>query len=257
MGTPSIFSIHQITFTQNCSKLQQKPRNCKKHFKASTLIMANYTMDLTELDNLSYTELQNARTQLEAAHRRILALQNAQSRLLRLPGELRNAIFLFAMYAELEERKKRCKKFSFREPAFFATNRQIRIECVGIWLRDVLVWEELVEVIPDQQPLSSEPKVEVDKIEDIVARKIESGIGPLNCSGAVKEWRSLSTEMVKDLHSQRSKTGQLALITERAHCDLKRLRDSIQGSRSICPRKGLARVQGWHNGAPSLRWWMW
>ncbi|WPA99869.1 uncharacterized protein RHO25_004489 [Cercospora beticola] len=144
--------------------------------------MANYTMDLTELDNLSYTELQNARTQLEAAHRRILALQNAQSRLLRLPGELRNAIFLFAMYAELEERKKRCKKFSFREPAFFATNRQIRIECVGIWLRDVLVWEELVEVIPDQQPLSSEPKVEVDKIEDIVARKIESGIGPLNCS---------------------------------------------------------------------------
>lgn len=219
--------------------------------------MANYTMDFTQLDSLSYTELQNARTQLEAAHRRILALQNAQSRLLRLPGELRNTIFLFAMYAELEERKKRCKKFTFREPTFFAANRQIRIECVGIWLRDVLVWEELVEVIPDQQPLTSEPKVEIDKVEDVVARKLESGIGLVNCSGAVKEWRSLSTEMVKDLHSQRSKTGQLALVTERAHCDLKRLRDSIQSSRSICPRKGLARVHGWHNGAPSLRWWMW
>lgn len=177
------------------------------------------TTSVDMLDNMSFNDLETVKVQLETVRQRILQLQNAQSPLFRLPGELRNRIFLFAMHAELEERKKQGRHGSiFKEPAFFSLSRLVKVECSGVWFSDVLVWEEF--------------------------------------NSTEREWRVLPMVEIRAMCVARSKVGQLTLVTQPSHCDLMRTRESVEGSRSICPRKGLARVK---NGSCvcGLRWWVW
>lgn len=171
------------------------------------------------LDSMSFNDLESVKFQIETVRKRILQLQNDQSLLFRLPGELRNRVLLMAMFAELDDRKKQGRHASiFREPSFFSSSRQIKVECSGVWFSDVLVWEEF--------------------------------------DSADREWRVLPIEEIKAICVAKSKVGQLTLVTQPAHCDLKRTRESVEGSRSICPRKGLVSVKD--GGCLSaLRWWVW
>lgn len=177
--------------------------------------------DIDDLNSLSFSDLETIKLHIEIVRRRILSVQNSQSPLLRLPGELRNRIFIFAMHMELQKRRKESRHaVLYTQPAFFAISRQTYAECRGLWLSDVLVWEEYVS---------------------------ES-----------KAWRILTAEEIWAMCKERSKAGKLKLVTQPAHCDLGRTRGSVEGSRSICPRKGLARVvQGEGSGLPQMRWWVW
>ena len=204
---------------------------------------------------MSYNDLEHMKVQLDTMRQRILALQNAQSPLFRLPGELRNHILRLAMHAELLKRKTHSKTaVLFKEPAFFSTSRQIRKESLGVWYSDVLAWEELIDC-PGTVP---EVKTDIEMIEnagvssDLIGEPIV-----VDCSGAMKYWRRLGMDDVKNMCSQKSKAGRFALVTQSSHCDLSRTKASVESSRSICPRKGLVRVKGWPNGCPSLRWWVW
>lgn len=171
------------------------------------------------LDSMSYSDLEDFKLQIETVRQRILQLQNAKSFLFRLPGELRNRVFFLAMLAELDDRKQQKRNGSiFREPAFFSLSRQIKLECSGLWFSDVLIWEEF--------------------------------------DSAERKWRVLSVKEIKAMCMARSKVGQLTLVTQPSHCDLGRTRESVEGSRSICPRKGLVRVKN-EICMVGLRWWVW
>lgn len=204
---------------------------------------------------MSYADLESMKLHLDTMRQRILALQNAQSALFRLPGELRNHILRLAMHAELLERKNHSRTAAlFKEPAFFSTSRQIRNECMGVWFSDVLSWEELIDYS------GTIPKVKTDIEMTENAGVSSEPIGEpifVDCSGTMKYWRRLDMEDVKSMCSQKSKAGKFALVTQASHCDLFRTKASVESSRSICPRKGLVRVRGWANGCPSLRWWVW
>ncbi|KAK4505184.1 hypothetical protein PRZ48_003147 [Zasmidium cellare] len=177
------------------------------------------------LESLAFADLELIKSQLDTFRHRILALQNSRSPLFQLPGELRNKIFLFAMYAELLERKRNLSRHPnghlYKTPGFFSVSRQIHAECMGVWFSDVLVWEEF----------------DVSK----------------------QSWRQLGMEEIDKISSARTTSGDTALVTKLAHCDLGRTRGGVEASRSICTRKGLVRMQGEDEivGFPKLRWWVW
>lgn len=252
------------------------------------------------LHNMSHADLESLKIHLDALRERILALQNAQSTFLQLPAELRNHILRFAMYAELVERRDggggRCLKSSststtkqtnaiFREPEFFATCRQIRRECLGVWFQDVLAWEEFVVVDDDEEeeedsaslpstlPNTSAPTPTLAPVDVIATtspptppskywktlsfldlQKTNILPSPSFLSAQNPEQQQLKGERRKPSSSSSS---SLRLITQVIHCDLSRARAGVEGSTSIVPRKGLVRVQGWREGGPSLRWWVW
>lgn len=166
---------------------------------------------------MAFDDLEKIKSQLEDVRKHIIDLQNVQSLLFRLPGELRNKIFLLAMHAELQDRKESSRyTMMFRKPNFFATSRQIRAECTSVWESDILIWEEF---------------------------------------DSSRQWRRVKPEEVKAICRQRSTTGKPTLITQLAHCDVSRTRRNVEGSCSICPRKGLVRLQS--EIALQLRWWVW
>lgn len=260
------------------------------------------------LHNMSHADLESLKIHLDALRERILALQNAQSTFLQLPAELRNHILRFAMYAELVERRDggsgRCLTSSsggsttkqtnsiFREPEFFATCRQIRRECLGVWFQDVLAWEEFVVVdddddkedsasapLPSTLPNTSAPTptptlASVDVIAptspptppskywktlsflDLQKTNILPSPSFLSAQNPEQQQQQQKGERRKPSSSS-SSSSSLRLITQVIHCDLSRARAGVEGSTSIVPRKGLVRVQGWREGGPSLRWWVW
>lgn len=201
----------------SCWLAESHPRLQVSEFTANDNMQNTQSVEM--LDTMSFQDLESVKAQMDIVRQRILQLQNAQSFLYRLPSELRNQVFLLAMFAELEDRKQHGRHASiFREPAFFGSSRQIRLECSGVWFLDVLAWEEF--------------------------------------NPAEREWKVLSIDQVKAMCVAKSKVGQLTLVTQPSHCDLGRTRESVEGSRSICPRKGLVRVK--HGGCMSgLRWWVW
>lgn len=211
------------------------------------------------------------------------------------------------MYAELVERRDggggRCLTSSststtkqtnaiFREPEFFATCRQIRRECLGVWFQDVLAWEEFVVVDDDEEeeedsasaslpstlPNTSASAPTPTPTPTTAPVDVIAATSPLTPS---KYWKTLSfldlqkTNILPSPsflsaqnpeHQQQkgerrkpssSSSSSLRLITQVIHCDLSRARAGVEGSTSIVPRKGLVRVQGWREGGPSLRWWVW
>lgn len=266
------------------------------------------------LHNMSHADLESLKIHLDALRERILALQNAQSTFLQLPAELRNHILRFAMYAELVERRDggggRCltsrssgsggiiggsttkqTNAIFREPEFFATCRQIRRECLGVWFQDVLAWEEFVVVDDDEEEEDSAsaslpstlPNTSAPTPTPATATASVNVIAPTSPpTPPSKYWKTLSfldlqktnllpsptflsaqnPEQQQQQKGERRKTSSsssssLRLITQVIHCDLSRARAGVEGSTSIVPRKGLVRVQGWRDGGPSLRWWVW
>lgn len=183
----------------------------------------------------------------------------------------------------------------FREPEFFATCRQIRRECLGVWFQDVLAWEEFVVDDDDEEeeedsasaslfstlPNTSAPTpTPTPTIASVDVDVIAPTSPPTPPS---KYWKTLSfldlqktnllpspsflssqnSEEQQQKKGERRKTSSssssssLRLITQVIHCDLSRARAGVEGSTSIVPRKGLVRVQGWREGGPSLRWWVW
>lgn len=183
-------------------------------------ILANkHTQDAMDLDKMTFEDLEIYKSQLDLVRQRILDLQNARSPLFRLPSELRNMIFVLAMHGELQERKRSSRHATmFKQPAFFAANRQVKAECTGLWFADVLIWEEF----------------------DFTSKK----------------WTRMSTDAVREICLAKTASGRCNLVTQSAYCDVIRTRDAVEGSRSICPRKGLVRID---NGMPlpQLRWWVW
>ena len=175
--------------------------------------------DTVQLENMDFHDLEAMKKRLDAVRRRILQLQNSQSLLFRLPGEIRNKIFLFAMHAELEHRKETSRhnhSTLYTEPAFFRASRQVYSECFGVWFKHLLVWEEF-------------------------------------CTDS-KQWKRLEMGEVRELCS---KDAKCRVVTKMAHCNLSRTRESVEESRSICPRKGLVRAQTEGVVLPQLRWWIW
>lgn len=258
------------------------------------------------LHNMSHADLESLKIHLDALRERILALQNAQSTFLQLPAELRNHILRFAMYAELVERRDggggRCLTSSststtkqtnaiFREPEFFATCRQIRRECLGVWFQDVLAWEEFVVDDDDEEvsasaslpstladtsaptPTPATASVDVDVIAPtspptppskywktlsfLDLQKTNILPSPSFLSSQNSEEQQQQQKGERRNPSSSSSSSSLRLITQIIHCDLSRARAGVEGSTSIVPRKGLVRVQGWREGGPSLRWWVW
>lgn len=261
------------------------------------------------LHNMSHADLESLKLHLDALRERILALQNAQSTFLQLPAELRNHILRFAMYAELVERRDGRSLTSsgggiigggsttkqsnaiFREPEFFATCRQIRQECLGVWFQDVLAWEEFVvddddekdsasASLPSTLPNTSAPTptptptlapVDVDVIAPTSPPTPPSkywktlSFLDLQKTNILPSPSFLSAQNSEEQQQQQkgerrkfsSSSSSLRLITQIIHCDLSRARAGVEGSTSIVPRKGLVRVQGWRDGGPSLRWWVW
>ncbi|EME47475.1 hypothetical protein DOTSEDRAFT_69418 [Dothistroma septosporum NZE10] len=184
-----------------------------------TLLDTQHVKAAINLDALSFDDLEIYKSQLELVRQRILYLQNARSGLLKLPGELRNKIFLLAMYGELQELRKSSRHaVMFRQPAFFAANRQVKAECTGVWLADVLVWEEF--------------------------------------DTTSKTWTRMSADQVRAMCSAKTAAGRCKLVTQSAHCDVLRTRDAVEGSRSICSRRGLVRTDT-DLALPQLRWWIW
>lgn len=263
------------------------------------------------LHNMSHADLESLKIHLDALRERILALQNAQSTFLQLPAELRNHILRFAMYAELVERRDggggrsltssggiigggsttKQTNAIFREPEFFATCRQIRQECLGVWFQDVLAWEEFVVVDDDDKEDSASASlpstlpntsasapatasVDVDVIAptspptppskywktlsflDLQKTNILPSPSFLSAQNPEHQQQQQKGERRKPSSSS-SSSSSLRLITQIIHCDLSRARAGVEGSTSIVPRKGLVRVQGWRDGGPSLRWWVW
>lgn len=171
-----------------------------------------------DLDHMTFEDLETYKSQLELVRQRILRLQNARSSLFKLPGELRNTIFLLAMHGELQERKRSSHHaVMFRQPAFFTTNRQVRAECVGLWYADVLIWEEF--------------------------------------DSTAKTWTRLSTDDVRAMSLAKTTASRCNLVTQSAYCDVLRTRTAVEESRSICPRKGLVRIDT-DLPSPQLRWWV-
>lgn len=252
------------------------------------------------LHNMSHADLESLKIHLDALRERILALQNAQSTFLQLPAELRNHILRFAMYAELVERRDggggRCLTSSststtkqtnaiFREPEFFATCRQIRRECLGVWFQDVLAWEEFVVVdddddkedsasaslpstLPNTSAPTPTPTLAIASVDVIAATSPPTppskywktlSFLDLQKTNLLPSPSFLSAQQQQQLKGERRKpsSSSLRLITQVIHCDLSRARAGVEGSTSIVPRKGLVRVQGWREGGPSLRWWVW
>lgn len=249
---------------------------------------------------MSHADLESLKIHLDALRERILALQNAQSTFLQLPAELRNHILRFAMYAELVERRDGRSLTSsgggivvggsttkqtnaiFREPEFFATCRQIRQECLGVWFQDVLAWEEFVDEkdsasasasasLPSTLPNTSAPTAPATASVDVIAPTSPP-------TPPSKYWKTLSfldlqktnilpspsflsaqnpEQQQQKGEGRKPSSSSLRLITQVIHCDLSRARAGVEGSTSIVPRKGLVRVQGWRDGGPSLRWWVW
>lgn len=172
----------------------------------------------------------------------------------------------------------------FREPEFFATCRQIRQECLGVWFQDVLAWEEFVVVddddgeedsasasLPSTLPNTSAPTPATASVDVDVIAPTSPPTPPS------KYWKTLSfldlqktnilpspsflsaqnSEQQQKGERRKPSSSSLRLITQVIHCDLSRARAGVEGSTSIVPRKGLVRVQGWREGGPSLRWWVW
>lgn len=134
-----------------------------------------------------------------------------------------------AMYAEIEHRKQQNRHRSlFREPAFLNLNRQVREECCGLWWEDVIVWEEVCNTNDE-----------------------DDGDGD-----GRRKWKVLGMQDVKDMCVAKSMAGQARLVTQPAYCNLGRMREGVEASRSICPRKGLMRVRC-GEGIGGLRWWVW
>ena len=183
------------------------------------LLESKHKEGAMDLDNMTFEDLEMYKSQLDLVRQRILRLQNARSPLLKLPSELRSMIFLLAMYGELQERKRSSRQaLMFKQPAFFSTNRQINAECTGLWFADVLIWEEF--------------------------------------DSTSKVWTRMSTDEVRTMCLAKTAAGQCNLVTQSAFCDVMRTRDAIEGSRSICPRKGLVRIDT-EVPLPQLRWWTW
>ncbi|KXT10644.1 hypothetical protein AC579_1260 [Pseudocercospora musae] len=136
--------------------------------------MSYNTTGVDVLDSMSYADLEVMKERLDTFRQRIILLQNARSAIFKLPAELRNKIFLFAMQAELLDRRQRGKQASFEEPAFVQTSRQIKAECTGLWYSDVLCWEELLDGPPD-----------LDIEKDLISH-VEHG--------AIKAWRRLEMD---------------------------------------------------------------
>jgi len=208
------------------------------------------------------------------------------------------------MYAELVERRDggggRCLTSSststtkqtnaiFREPEFFATCRQIRQECLGVWFQDVLAWEEFVVVDDEEEedsasaPLPSTLPNTSAPTPTLAIASVDVDVSTTSPPTPSKYWKTLSfldlqktnilpspsflsaqqQQQQQQQKGERRKTSSpsssssLRLITQVIHCDLSRARAGVEGSTSIVPRKGLVRVQGWRDGGPSLRWWVW
>ncbi|KAI5359241.1 hypothetical protein Slin15195_G068670 [Septoria linicola] len=156
--------------------------------------MDHHTTDVKTLDAMSYADLESMKNKLDEVRQRILALQNSQSALFRLPGELRNRIFLFAMHAELTERKQHSKHaMLFREPVFFATSQQIRAECMGVWFNDILVWEELTD-FSTAIPTAADVKTDIEMIENAAISELVSEPIAIDCTGVMKVWRRLKVK---------------------------------------------------------------
>lgn len=183
----------------------------------------------------------------------------------------------------------------FREPEFFATCRHIRRECLGVWFQDVLAWEEFVVVddeeedsdsasasLPSTLPNTSAPTPTPTPTPTLTPTPVDVDVIATTSppTPPSKYWKTLSfldlqkTNILPSPSSlsaqnpeqqQQQQKGErrkpssssLRLITQVIHCDLSRARAGVEGSTSIVPRKGLVRVQGWRDGGPSLRWWVW
>lgn len=180
------------------------------------------------LETLAFADLEVIKYQLDTFRQRILALQNSRSPLFRLPGEIRNKIFIFAMYAELLERRRNLSRHPhaqlYKTPSFFHVSRQIHAECIGVWLSDVLVWEEF--------------------------------------DAAKQSWRRLNMAEIENVCCDRGTLGNLGIVSKVSHCDLGKTKEGVESSRSVCARKGLIRVQFGHGKGeevafPKLRWWVW
>lgn len=177
--------------------------------------------EMEDLTSLSLQELEQLKIHLEALRNHIRDIQNSRSLLLRLPGEIRNMICLYAMYAELHHRKE-CGLYQqcFREPALFAACRLLQAECRGVWYSEVIIWEEF------------------DAVK--------------------KEWQVVAPESIRNMLCQRSSASQRALFTQPVHCTVERTRQSVVSSRTICPRMGIVRVRSETDAPrmPQVRWWM-
>lgn len=184
--------------------------------------MSSYpSTSLENLESMSSTDLEIYKLELETLRRRILELQNSRSILFRLPGEIRNQIFVLAMYAELSHRREQQPSrhhSHFHEPPFFTLNRQVRIECLGLWYSEVIIWEEYC--------------------------------------GVEQGWRELGFEEVRSICGGKSGNGQKKLVTQICYCGLERMREGVEGSRSVCPRKGVVRLRRGEEGG-GLKWWVW
>lgn len=218
----------------------------------------DYTIpEVYMLDQMSYADLEATKIRLETLRQRILLLQNAQSTIFQLPGEIRNRILYFAMKGELLERRKNGKHSNFKEPAFFRASRQIYQECSSVWHSDVVVWEELVDGSQHIDSLSEHRDDQVMTHSGSTSHIENLRTTQIDCMGSTKIWKRLAVGEVKAICCERSRVGKLTLVTQPAHCDIGRTRENVELSRSICPRKGLVRMKGFDVGMSSVRWWMW
>jgi hypothetical protein len=175
-------------------------------------------LTLGPLENYSCLDLEDIKKHIATLKSQILNVQNARCPLLRLPGELRDIIFGFAMLAEIHDRRAHGKYSQiFGEPAFLRACTQLRADFVDVWYTRVLVWEEWNPV--------------------------------KRC------WRELPRADVREIVMTRSSSGLRSLTTQPVYCTLDRTRDAVMASRSICPRMGLVRTSR-DSTLPQVRWWI-
>jgi hypothetical protein len=173
---------------------------------------------LEPLENYSCRDLEEIKKHIATLKFQILNVQNARCHLLRLPGELRDIIFGYAMLAEIHDRRARGKYNQiFGEPAFLRACKQLRADFVDVWYTRMLVWEEWNPV--------------------------------KRC------WRELQRTDVREIVLTRSSSGLRSLTTQPVYCTLERTRDAVMASRSICPRMGLVRASR-DSTLPQVRWWI-
>jgi len=173
---------------------------------------------LGPLESYSCLDLEDIKKHIATLTSQILNVQNARCPLLRLPGELRDIIFGYAMLAEIHDRRARGKYNQiFGEPAFLRACTQLRADFVDVWYTRTLIWEEW----------------------DPVKR----------C------WRELHRGDVREIVLTRSSSGLRSLTTQPVYCTLDRTRDAVMASRSICPRMGLVRTSR-DPAMPQVRWWI-
>jgi hypothetical protein len=173
---------------------------------------------LSDLSNLPTTNLELLKSQLDTYRQQILQIQNSYSLLLKLPGEIRNYIFLLTMQADLSTRPRHPKSCAnlFRQPALLSVCRQTHLECASVWNSSVLIWEEY--------------------------------------DRSLEQWRVLNREAVLELCMAKSEKGRRKLAVQAAFCGEVKMRQGQEQSGSICERRGLVRSQ---DGGLCGRWWIW